>query len=346
MRLLKIALLLAGILLLAAGADAIYRSARSGEQVSLTCEQFFRQRPSALWMRVTGCEIDYDNAAYRESRGRIAELFFPVRPAGEPRNTPAALVIATRDPAALALADRTIGGGRQPTQEASDVMMLQIITMLGISREVEGYARSGPLEMMQTRRSLAGLRAPLSPQLVVLDVHARPSFLLPGTVFASGAVLLLGLLIVSRRRAPTPEPVVATSPAEPAGEVPVAPAARRLPAVMLLNLPASADVSGVEHAPALGTRADITHLISTLLGWVSVDGVGRGTLSGPDWSLTLDLGPDDQVWTIAAEARGDGSIRALTTLVRGTGWRMFIPRQGAFVEAARLQDVDPPVERA
>ncbi len=343
MRLFKIALPLAGLLLVAAGAEGVYRVVRNQQQTTTGCEQFFRQPPPALWLRVTGCEVDFDNAAYRESGSHISELFFPIRPVNEPKTAPAVLVIATKDPNVLSVADGTIGGGRQPSQEASEVMMRQIIARLGIAREVEGYARSGPIELMQTRRSLAGLSAPLSPQLIVLDLHARPSFLAPGILAAAGVLLLLAFLIVNRRSKPRVEAAASEASTGGDAEVGVEPAARRLPAVMLLNLPPGSGVAAVESAPALGTRSDVTEQISRLLGWVPVDGGGRGTLSGPDWSLTLDIGPDDQVWTIAAEARGEGSIRALATLARGTGWRMFIPRKGAFVEADNLQHVEPPV---
>lgn len=337
MRLFKIALLFVSIPLLAAGGEGIYHAARNRQQITLTCEQFVRQPTQALWIRVTGCDIDYVSAGYRESRGHIAELFFPVRPVNEPATAPAVLIAATRDPEVLAIAENTIGNGQQPNQEAFLVMMLRTITMLGVSREVEGYARSGVIELAQTRRALAGLKAPIAPGLVVLDLHARPSFLVPGIEAGAGAALLL-LSVMRRRRSPEQVEQAAVPP----GDVPGEPAPRRLPAVMLLNLPPTADVGAVEHAPALGSRGEVTEQIAQHLGWVPVDRSGRGTLSGPDWSLTLDLGSEEPVWTVAIEARGEGSIRPLATLARGTGWRMFMPRRGTFVEPAHLEQVDRP----
>lgn len=337
MRLFKIALLLASLPLLAAGGEGIYHAARNRQQITLTCDEFVRQPPRALWIRVTGCDIDYVNAGYRESRGRIAELFFPVRPMKQPGTAPAVLIAATRDSGVLAIAENTIGDGQQPNQEAFLVMMLRIITMLGISREVEGYARSGAIELAQTRRALAGMNAALAPGLVVLDLHARPSFLVPGIEAGAGAGLLL-VSLMRRRQPAAPVEEAAAAPGDDSAEA----APRRLPAVMLLNLPASADPGAVEHAPALGSRSDVTEQIVQLLGWVAVDRNGRGTLSGPDWSLTLDLGPDDPVWTVAIEARGEGSLRPLAALARGSGWRMFIPKRGTFVEPAHLEQVERP----
>jgi hypothetical protein len=63
---------------------------------------------------------------------------------------------------------------------------------------------------------------------------------------------------------------------------------------------------------------------------------------GPDWSLVLDLGRDEPVWTITVEARGDGSTTALERLARETGWRIYIPKLGTFVDARALADVTPP----
>jgi hypothetical protein len=338
MRLFKIALLLVSVPLLAAGGEGIYHAARNRQQLTLTCEQFVRQPPRALWIRVTGCDIDYVSAGYRESRGHLAELFFPVRPVKEPPAAPVALIAATRDPQVVAIAENTIGDGRQANQEAFLVMMLRVITMLGISREVEGYARSGAIELAQTRRALAGLSAPLAPRLVVLDLHARPSFLVPGLEAGAGAALVL-LALMRRRRSPEP---VEQEAAVPPGDVSGEGMSRRLPAIMLLNLPPTADVDAVERAPALGSRAEAIEQIVRHLGWVHVDWNGRGTLSGPDWSLTLDLGSDEQVWTIAIETRGEGSIRPLAALARGAGWRMFMPKRGTFVEAAQLEHVERP----
>lgn len=334
MRLLKIAMLLVSIPLLAVGGERIYHVARNRQQITLTCEQFVRQPPRALWIRVTGCDVDYVNAGYRESGGRIAELFFPLRSVKEPGATPVALIAATRDPAVLEVAERTIGNGQQPTQEAYLVMMLRIITMLGISREVEGYARGGIIELGQTRRALAGMNGALAQGLVVIDLHARPSFVVSALELAAGAALLL-LAVAGRRRVSRPVQQLFV----PSESVLVEPAGRRLPGVMLLNLPPAAEPAAVEHAPALGNRTDVTQVITQLLGWIPFDGNGRGSLSGPDWSLALDLGTDGHVWTIVIDARGDGSIPVLATLARGTGWRMFVPRLGAFVEAADLAQV-------
>ena len=278
MKLIKIALLLVSILLLAIGGEGVYHAARSRQQLALTCEQFTGPPPGSLWLRVSGCDIDYLGAGYRESKGQISELFFPIRPPAQARTTPAALVVATSDSDVLAVAQSTIGGGRQPDQEAFLVMMLRIVTMLKVSREVEGYARSGVMELLRTRRALAGLNAPLAPEVLVLDLHARPSFLLPG-IEAGAGVFLLALSLTLLRRRSRGRAKAAVEPATDAAML-AGTGARRLPRLMLLSLDPEADLGAVEHAPPLGNRAEVERRIAEVLHGFRVDRPGTRHLAG------------------------------------------------------------------
>jgi hypothetical protein len=375
MKLLTLVVMLASLPLLASGGTALYHAARNRHQTSVTCEQFIRQPPRALWLRVSGCDFDYLGAGYRQSNRRIAELFFPVRPPAQSRTTPAVLVVATKDPQVLAIAEDTLGNDRVPDQETFLVMMLRIVTMLKVSREVEGYARAGTFELPHTRRALAGLDAPLAPQVVVLDLHARPAFLPPAVRTAAGLVLV-GVAVVLGRRAsarhrklsPTDEPRTLEDPVDDATELTLLPSltesslasatqhvdssrgptsgipspARCLPAVMLLNLDASADLTAIEHVAPLGSRSEISNRVTEVLGGCSIDQQGTGAVRGRDWRLHLDLGPDEQVWTVVAKAVGEGAIRALETLAHLTGWRMFVPKLGVFVDPAHLRELAAP----
>ena len=297
MKLIKIALLLVSILLLAIGGEGVYHAARSRQQLALTCEQFTGPPPGSLWLRVSGCDIDYLGAGYRESKGQISELFFPIRPPAQARTTPAALVVATSDSDVLAVAQSTIGGGRQPDQEAFLVMMLRIVTMLKVSREVEGYARSGVMELLRTRRALTGLNAPLAPEVLVLDLHARPSFLLPGIEAGAGLFLLALSLTLFRRRSRGRAKAAAVEPATDAAML-AGPGPRRLPRLMLLNLDPEADLGAVEHAAPLGSRGEVERRIAEVLPGFRVDPAGLGTWRGEDWSLALHLGGEENVWTV------------------------------------------------
>jgi hypothetical protein len=340
MKLLTAALLLVSLVLLAHGGDGLYHAATNRQPVALTCNQLVQQRPRALWLRVSGCDIDYLGAGYRESNGRLDELFFPMRPSSQPRTSPIAFVVATADPQVLAIASRTIGNNQQPDQETYLVMMLQVVTMLRASKEVDGYARSGIIERLQTRRALAALSAPLAPDFVALDLHAKPSFVMPGIAAGIGLALLLAALALRRRRphaGVVHEPIVVHSSTEDAFP---APTSRRLPAVMLLNLQPTAAASDLENAPPLGSHEDVIERIAGVLGPLSGAEDRRITVQRPGWSLDFDLGRDDLVWTVAVESRGsDESIAALERLARETGWQIFVPRLGTFIEPAGLRSI-------
>ena len=340
MKLLTAALLLVSLVLLAHGGEGLYHAATNRQPVAVTCNQLVQQRPRALWLRVSGCDIDYLGAGYRESNGHLDELFFPMRPPSQPPTSPIALVVATADPQVLAIAAKTIGNNQQPDQETYLVMMLRIVTVLRASKEVDGYARSGFIERLQTRRALGGLTSPLAPDFVALDLHAKPSFVTPGIEAGIGLALLLAAL-ASRRRAPraahVDEPIAADSGGEDAF---AAPPPRRLPAVMLLNLERSAAAADLENAPPFGSHEEVTGRIAGVLGPLGGAAVRRKTVRGPGWSLAFDLGQDDRVWTIAVETRGsDNSIAALERLARETGWQIFVPRLGTFVEPADLGSI-------
>jgi hypothetical protein len=343
MKPLTAALLLVSLVLLAHGGEGLYHAATNRQPVAVTCHQLAQQRPRALWLRVSGCNIDYLGAGYRESNGRLDELFFPMRPPSQPPTAPIALVVATADPQVLAVAGKTIGNNQQPDQETYLVMMLRIVTMLRASKEVDGYARSGFIERLQTRRALAGLTAPLAPDFVALDLRAKPSFVIPGVTAGIGLALLLAALALRRgrpRAAVVDEPIAAdSSPADAFA----APMSRRLPAVMLLNLEPPAAAADLENAPPLGSHEEVIERIAGVLGPLSGADDRRITVQRPGWSLAFDLGGDDRVWTLVVETRGsDESIAALEKLARKTGWQIFVPRLGTFVEPAALGTLDKP----
>jgi hypothetical protein len=345
MKLFTAALLLVGLVFLAHGGEALYHAAMNRQPVIVTCDQFVRQRPTALWLRVTGCGIDYLGAGYRESNGRLDELFLPMRPPSQPPTSPVALVVTTNDPQVLAIAGTTIGNNQQPDQDTYVGMMRRIVAMLRASTEIDGYARAGIIERLQTRRALAGLTAPLAPDVTVLDLHARPAVVRPGIEAGIGLALLLVLLTWRGGRRQVSAVAVDDLPAASnfRDEPPVALLSRRLPSAMLLNLGPSARVSEVESAPPLGPRDNVRGRIVGILGATEAARDGRATVNGAGWSLAFDLGQDDQVWTITVDALGgDGSIDALERLARETGWRIFVPKLGIFVDPSALRKLSRP----
>lgn len=334
----RIALLLVSIPLLAHGGEGLYHAFRSRAQAHVTCDELTRGRPASGWLRVTGCELDYVRAAYREQRGRITELFFPLRPTGSSPALPSALVVSTRDPQVLAIAERTIGGMMKPDDEAFLVMMLQIVTTMKAAREVDGLTRS-QLEMLRTRRDLTAIKAPLADGFAVLDLHQRPRLLFPAIEAAAGALALLlftVLTTVRRRRATRAARELAQPVTHGPGRDETPPAAPALRRLMLLNLPPDAPTSAIETAPALGTQDIVRSALARVLPGVAFNDAGVGQFNRPDHSMLLDLGRHPDVWTIVLDVSGDGARAALKRLVTQTGWRAYAPKHGRFITADDL----------
>ena len=346
-------LLLVGVPLLTIGSEGLYHAIRNREPRVMTCEQFVRERPKAAWLKLTNCDVDYIGAGYLESNGRISELLFPIRPAGQPRNVPAVAVVTTKDGGALGIAQRTIGNGQQPNQEAFLVMMLSIVTSLKASREMDGYARVGIIERLNARRVVSGLDGPLDPSPVVIDLRGRPSIVVPGIEIAAGAlaVLIFVFLQIRRRRvrrasaeqADVGSMATALDGASTGTESPPMVMPQRLRGLMLLNLPANAGVEAIETAPPLGNRSDVVRKLEETLPDLRIDPSGRGLFDGSDCTIGVALGTNEPVATAVLDARGEGAVRMINALVAATGWRVFAPRRGVFVDAGQLHGLLEPL---
>ena len=344
---LTVALLLASLPLLAAGGESLYYALTNRQQTIVPCNALAGQPPRATWVKLTGCELDYVGAGYRQTDGRITELFFPVRPAGQDRSTPAPLVAATRNPEVLAIAQGTIGDARQPDQEAFLVMMLKIVTTLQAAREVDGYVRRGVVQALPTRRTLATLEGPLAPDAAVLDIHERPDLVIPALLTGAGVLALVAAAATSARSrrtriavAPDDDESAVTGHTAPAATlIQPAPAIDRpspqvapLPSLMLLNLPPAAPRAEIERAPALGSRAEVQRTIASALPDVAFHDGGRGSLFRADVSVSFDLGPGEPIWAVVVRADGPGAASTLQSLLSATGWRAYAPKRGDFVD--------------
>ena len=336
----RIALLLVSLPLLIHGADGLFHGLRSRTQAQVTCAGYHRARPSSAWVRPTECEIDYVRAGYRETRGRVTELFLPLRPLGSSPAQPSALVMSTRDPALLAIIERGLAGPAQKDQEAFLVMMLQIVKAMGVSTEIEGTTRS-PLEMLRTRGALAAIKAPLERGFTVLDVGRRPRLLFPAieAVVGATALLLFVLFPAIRRRSAERLGAAPVSPPVSA-PVPVAPAGRqqdiRLRRLMLVNLPPNAPASALETAPPLGNQAAVRSALARVLPGIAFDADGIAQFNRPDYAIRLEIGRNPQVWTATLDVTGDAAAGALRRLITQTGWRVYAPLLGRFLTGEDL----------
>ena len=206
---LKFALLIPAVAFLAFGTEGLYNASRARTQATVTCAQLRQGGPPSLNLRVTGCEIDYKGGAYREAGGSIEELFLPARPAGAPVNQPAPLVVATRIPGALAVAQPLMKSGAPVSRSVQT--MEQAAAAAGISGEITGLVRAGFLERLASRQVLSGLSSPLAVNVILLDFNGSPSIVWPLSLVALGLASLATLGYLIRKSPGPPVPVVAES---------------------------------------------------------------------------------------------------------------------------------------
>jgi hypothetical protein len=361
-----IPLLLVAIILLGLGGEGLYRAATSRHARAVACDDVIQAPPSGAALRIVGCELDYLAASHRASNGVVSELLFPVKKPGQPAGTPTSLVAVTREPVVLAFAQEIIGGDRRAEGEAFVVMMLRIVTAMEAAREIQGVTRGSLLHRLQDRRSLAAVRTPLAPGAIVLQMHGRPDWLVPAVASGLGLLALAAATMMGRSRGQksavaametvqtlAPEPPPAGGIVEPvsgsavATGSAVASADERAPAptgahrafrgLMLLNLPPDAGRDAIEHAPALGTREDVRRRLEELLDHVRLDERGRGNLATPDLQLAIDIGTDPVIWTAIVHAEGAEAATRLRQIAEATRWRIYVPRDGSFLDAAALE---------
>jgi hypothetical protein len=343
---LNLLLLVPAAVLLTLGAEGLYHALISRESVAIDCAEFARARPRSHRLLVTGCEIDYAGAGYRESGGEIQEIYLPARPRG--RAIPAPLVVATRDAAALT----AFGAVRTVTPQQSVAVLEKVAGLLQVTRAIDGSARAGLIEGLRSRRILSGLTAPVAEDAVIVDVNGTPDFMRPLLALTAG--LVLAVLPLARRklihRTPdsdwnTPDPSVpgtfpakvpATFPATFPAKVP-APVSEavRLPKLLLLSLDVTATPDAIESAPPLGERHEVIQILTGVVPDLEAQ-PSNPRLARPDGSLTLDLGAHDPIATVVVDARGEAGVALVKELILMTGWRAFAPKTGLFVTVDEL----------
>ncbi len=365
---LKLILLVPAAALLVFAGEGIYHAARGRQPVAVACERFRLERGATPRVLVRGCEIDYGGAGYRESGGQVEELFLPARPVGG-QTLPAPIVIATRDPAAIAVARSVFGGGRVPTNEQSIEAMRKVVAALRLPAAIDGLVRTGLIEGLQSQRILSGLVPPPAADAVIVDLHGTPDFVPPGAALVAGALLaLLAFWPFRRERSaadvvasapgstPLPPPVLSVErsssqydpelafdelaaqhhvPATQSSTIPKTIQAA-LPRLLLLALDVSSGPEAIETAPPLGSHREVVAILCGVIPDLVVDQI-HAVLTRPDGSVRVALGPDDPVPTAVVEARGEAGVALVKEVLLMTGWRAFAPKTGLFVSADDLE---------
>ena len=106
--------------------------------------------------------------------------------------------------------------------------------------------------------------------------------------------------------------------------------------MLLLNLDPSAGPESIEQAPPLGTREQTIVALRRALGGIEFDDGSLCRVAGPDFTMEIDIGEHEPVWTATVRASGAGAPSAVRALAGTTGWRLYVPRRGTFFDAAAV----------
>ncbi len=331
--------------LLAVGGDGLYQGLTNRAPANVTCAQLRQAAPTAAWVRVSGCDILYSSIGYLHKRhalqrvaepgtqGQITDIVFPMVDPGDPSSAP--LVVITNDARTIQMV--TAETRRKDSSFAAVVSLLYNIGKPLESGPIEGLVRRGLVAEwgVEDREAISKMGVPLAENFAILDLGAKPS-VKRSALLTGGGVLALALSIytlVPRRE----DAVPAARPRAPA-PAPAAPSGKwvGVSRLMLLNLGADAKVADVEHAPPLGSRSSVRATIAELLPGTTFDEGGWGQFTRADYTITFDLGAADDVQTAIVGVQGQPAIVAMRRLLRKTGWRLFSPQHGNFVEPETL----------
>ena len=342
----KLSASVAAVALVALGGEGLYHAFRGRERVDVDCRDLAASKPSSHRLHVTGCEVEYGGIGYRGD-APIEELFLPAKPVGRAMAAP--IVIVTRDPAALAMAQPLLAGDRSVPSDQSLAAVRKIVEGVRAHQSIDGLARAGLIERLRTRRILSGLTAtPVAPDALLIDLDGKPDFFRPILAIATG--LLLGILpfAIARQRATAgtaasdgtatrvaPANGIVSTGAQAPNPVPASVAMVALPRLLLLNLTIASGPESVETAPALGDRSKVVEILRGVVPDLAMDGDGR-TMSRADRSLRIDLGKHDPVPTVVVDARGEAGAALVREILLMTGWRAFAPKTGLFVSGDEI----------
>ena len=281
---------------------------------------------------------------------------------------PAPIVVATRDPAAIAMARSVFGGGRAPTSEQSLEAMRKVVAALQMSTRSTGSSGPGSSSGFNRSGFCPAWRRRSPPMRSSSTSTARRISCGPALALIAGALLALLAFWPFRRGrsaadASPPRQRLRRYPrrscrpsARPASTIPSSrstsspepsrsggqhgtsprPIPAALPRLLLLALDVSAGPEAIETAPPLGSHAEVVAILCGVIPDLAVDRI-HAVLARPDGSVANRARPDDPVPTAVLDARGEAGVALVKEVLLMTGWRAFAPKTGLFVSADDLE---------
>jgi hypothetical protein len=186
-----------------AGGWITYTALREGTQLEITCEEYVTKRPTSHWLKLTGCEYDFEHygVKYKEhtdlTGDDISAIYLPLHPVGDTLG-PIHVVVKHHDKNTLQVFE-ALEEGREPSPAAVEKLRTEL------AKPVEGLVISKTLGA-DDRDDIRGLELRLDQSFVVVEYGRGPNlgfgiFLLGIGGLAGTSALLMWLMALRRRRA-------------------------------------------------------------------------------------------------------------------------------------------------
>ncbi|HOX42031.1 MAG TPA: hypothetical protein PK668_00460 [Myxococcota bacterium] len=163
--------------LLGGGVHGLYLHSQNPNPLDMPCDRYVKDRPSAGWLRLTGCTLFIPEAIAEQDRKYphgLIRLYLPVRVPTEPADAKTPLLLATRDPALIGLYQQLQARIAAVDEYKRDAFIEEHLAEMLVSRDVEGMIGGSLSPTGQVRQDIARIGQELSEDFVILSEGDRP----------------------------------------------------------------------------------------------------------------------------------------------------------------------------
>ncbi len=155
MRRLKVMAVIVGLIMSGAGLNELSLAINHGKQVTMTMTEFLSKRPEGRWLKLTDCQVAYQDLVYIEkvhkSYTKPEEVSVPVFATYQPGGTTRVILVVDSSRSKEVVKDRSAKGVRRET--------------------IEGFVRSGTFNPKLQKLA----RWKPTPDCVIIDEGRKPN---------------------------------------------------------------------------------------------------------------------------------------------------------------------------
>ncbi|WP_395748628.1 hypothetical protein [Prosthecobacter sp.] len=199
--------------LMLGGCQGIYTALKNRHPLEIAVADYIEKKPSGEWVTLKDAQLNLLEAVHREKRGKITEIFIPVRPKGEAKGAKVHILLSTKDDAIVAAledlnrSDTSMKDALNAVSRNADKVFVQ--------KDISGLIRFGLDADSKTRFKLEKMDLNLAKDFVILNEGEAPTLL--GSLAMLGGGVLVGfvMLLISGRSTSAPSGPASPPPLPP-----------------------------------------------------------------------------------------------------------------------------------